>query len=187
MLAIEKKTKGHEGKCTPNVLPCRINHNGPVDASKRYWNPIQTPGKYIHSQLNNFQLTRRFVDEKTTAYFRGRKLHGKKVKVPEGYRGVVLSSTDRILPKSASQTEDDEGAEEEPEVKVMEEQSDFDEIMIWGHEAVPEDAADPYVKGMDEWIGLSQQVCYFVLVELSYADGYRFIRISRTILNRNAF
>lgn len=45
MLAIEKKTKGHEGKCTPNVLPCRINHNGAVDASKRYWNPTQTSGK----------------------------------------------------------------------------------------------------------------------------------------------
>ena len=44
MLSIEKSKRYH-GKCTPNVLPCRINHNGPVDASKRYWNPTKTPGK----------------------------------------------------------------------------------------------------------------------------------------------
>ncbi|KAE8450391.1 hypothetical protein EG329_006465 [Mollisiaceae sp. DMI_Dod_QoI] len=141
MLAIERKTKDHEGKCTPNVLPCRINHNGPVDASKRYWNPTQTS------------------DGKTAAYFRGKKLYGKKLKVPEGYRGVVLSSTDRILPKpSAQATEDDQDIEEEPEVKIMEEQSNFDNIMVWGHESVPEDAADPYVKGIDEWIAFSEQV-----------------------------
>jgi hypothetical protein len=24
-------------KCTPNLLPCKINHDGPVNASERYW------------------------------------------------------------------------------------------------------------------------------------------------------
>lgn len=72
----------------------------------------------------------------------------------------MLSSTDRILPKStADTTEEDEDVEEEAEVKVMEEQSEFDHIMVWGHESVPEDAADPYVKGIDEWISFSEQVC----------------------------
>jgi ribonuclease H2 subunit C len=74
----------------------------------------------------------------------------------------VLSNTDRILPKP--QTAEDEGdMEEEPEVKVMEEQSEFDYIMVWGHESVPEDAADPYVRGMDEWIAFSEQVYTFSL------------------------
>lgn len=77
--------------------------------------------------------------------------------VPEGYKGVVVSSTDRILPRPA--VEDDEDAEQEPEVKVSEEQSEFEHIMVWGHEAVPEDAADPYVKGIDEWVAFSEQVC----------------------------
>lgn len=71
----------------------------------------------------------------------------------------MLSSTDRILPNTAQIAEDDEDVEEEPEVKVIEEQSDFDSIMVWGHEAVPEDAVDPYVKGMDEWLAFSEQVC----------------------------
>ncbi|KAE9371222.1 ribonuclease H1 small subunit [Stipitochalara longipes BDJ] len=139
MLAIEK-SKSHKSKCTPNVLPCRVNHNGPVDTSKRYWNPTRMP------------------DSKTVAYFRGRKLHGKQLKVPKGYRGVVVSSTDRILPKSKPAAEDDEEAEEEADLKIMEEQSEFDHIMLWGHEALPDEVADPYVRGIEEWIALAEQI-----------------------------
>ncbi|PMD19106.1 ribonuclease H1 small subunit [Hyaloscypha hepaticicola] len=141
MLAIEK-SKRHKGKCTTNVLPCRINHNGPVDASKRYWNPTKAP------------------DGKTVAYFRGRKLHGKQMKVPKGYRGVVISSTERILPKTAPTIEDNDVVEieEEADVKIMEEQSEFDYIMLWGHEALPDEIADPYVRGIEEWISLAEQI-----------------------------
>jgi ribonuclease H2 subunit C len=38
MLAIQS-SKHSQGKCTPNILPCRVQHNGPVNASKRFWNP----------------------------------------------------------------------------------------------------------------------------------------------------
>jgi hypothetical protein len=100
-------------------------------------------------------------DNKTISYFRGRKLHGKQLKVPNGYRGVVVSSTDRILPKGQSlvTVEDNQDAEEVPEVKVMEEQSQFDNIIVWGHEALPEDTADSYVRGMEEWIAFATEVC----------------------------
>lgn len=69
----------------------------------------------------------------------------------------MLSATDDILPKqdpAKGELEDDE----EPEVKIMEEQSVFDEIMVWGHEALM-DESDPYVRGMEEWIGFAEQVC----------------------------
>lgn len=74
----------------------------------------------------------------------------------------MVSSTDRILPKTtlAPETiEEDEEVEVEPDVKVMEEQSQFNEIMIWGHESLPEDTADPYMKGIEEWISFAEQVC----------------------------
>ncbi|PGH02971.1 hypothetical protein AJ79_07508 [Helicocarpus griseus UAMH5409] len=29
---------------TPNILPCRIHHEGPVDVSTRYWNPVVDKG-----------------------------------------------------------------------------------------------------------------------------------------------
>lgn len=117
-----------------------------------------------------------FVDNKTISYFRGRKLHGKQLRVPKGYRGVVLSSTDRILPKELSSVmvEDDQDTEETPEVKVMEEQSEFEDIMVWGHEALPEDTSDPYVRGIEEWIAFAREVCYSSLTVLS--NNHRFIR-----------
>ena len=144
----------------PNVLPCRINHNGPVDASKRYWNPTTAPGNKHTEML--VSCTDVHADGKTVAYFRGRKLHGKQMKVPKGYRGVVVSSTDRILPKTAPPIEDDDVVEieEEVDVKIMEEQSEFDHIMLWGHEALPDEIADPYIRGIEEWIALAEQVCF---------------------------
>ncbi|KAH8678892.1 ribonuclease H2 non-catalytic subunit-domain-containing protein [Tricladium varicosporioides] len=136
-----QKSKLHKGKCTPNVLPCRVHHNGPVNASKRYWEPRSTS------------------DGKTIAYFRGRKLHGKQLKVPKGYRGIVLASTDKILPKeSHSSSTEHEDAENEVDIKLLEEQAEFDEIMVWGHEMVPDKTTDPYVRGMEEWLTFAEQI-----------------------------
>jgi ribonuclease H2 subunit C len=100
------------------------------------------------------------TDGKKVSYFRGRKLHGRRVKVPEGYKGVILSSTDRKLPKDPQTMDEDEAdeAEEPLEVGVIAEQSQFDELMIWGHEVVPDETADPYIRAVEEWISLAEQV-----------------------------
>jgi ribonuclease H2 subunit C len=80
------------------------------------------------------------------------------LKIPVGYKGVVLSATNDVLPnKELAKAETEEDEEEKPEVKIMEEQSAFDEIMVWGHEAVM-DESDPYVRGLEEWIGFAEQV-----------------------------
>ncbi|KAK0119823.1 hypothetical protein ONS95_011255 [Cadophora gregata] len=157
MLALER-SKTYRGKCTPNVLPCRINHNGAVNTSRRYWNPTAQP------------------DGKTIAYFRGRKLHGKVLKVPSKYRGVVVEKTERVLPRAPVQTQNDqvEGEEEEeedeePEVKVMEEQAGFEEIVVWGHEMIPDGMADPYVRGLEDWIAFAESIHSFDLVETKKA------------------
>ncbi|EKD18326.1 uncharacterized protein L3040_004719 [Drepanopeziza brunnea f. sp. 'multigermtubi'] len=144
MLALEK-SESHRGKCCPNVLPCRINHNGAVNTAKRYWNPTSQP------------------DGKRVAYFRGRKLHGKTLTLPENYRGVVVSTTERVLPQETpggeEQGDEPEGErEEEPEVKILEEQSGFQEMVVWGHEVLPDGTADPYVRGVEEWIGFAEQI-----------------------------
>ncbi|EON60841.1 hypothetical protein W97_00051 [Coniosporium apollinis CBS 100218] len=141
-----QSAKGHKGVCTPNVLPCRINHNGPVDASERYWQPKTDD------------------DGKTTAYFRGRKLRGRAVKIPDGYRGTVLNTTDKLLPQaqiprepSSSAPEEDEEDDEQPaEVKVAEEVASFDEIVVWGHDVLPDGTDDPYTRGVAEWIAFAE-------------------------------
>lgn len=69
--------------------------------------------------------------------------------------------TDRVMPAQkdayGSVTEDMDNEPKEP-VKVLEEQSTFDEFMVWDHEAVPA-ADDPFVKGVEEWLKLAEAVC----------------------------
>ncbi|KAK0645496.1 ribonuclease H2, subunit C [Cercophora newfieldiana] len=131
-------------KATPNLLPCRINHNGsiePVDSS--FWDP------------------RTGDDGASTVYFRGRKLHGKTVKLPEGYRGVVASAAPKEEEKRTSDVEvvdlvDDEQSRT-PQA-ALNVQAEFDEMVVWGHEATAEATADPYVRGMEEWLTLAEQI-----------------------------
>ncbi|MCJ1395390.1 hypothetical protein MMC18_008274 [Xylographa bjoerkii] len=144
-------------KLTPNILPCRINHSGPVNASKRYWNVEE--------------------DEKSRkmAYFRGRKLLGREVKLTDSYRGVIVCETDRALSQSecpnasglvaeaattaTSTAEDEEDRDEEEDevepIKVLEEVATFDEIVVWGHEQVPGEE-DVFVRGVQEWIAFAE-------------------------------
>ena len=41
--------------------------------------------------------------------------------------------------------------------RLMEEKGTFQEIVVWRHEAVPEEG-DVYVKGMEEWIAFAEAV-----------------------------
>lgn len=85
-------------------------------------------------------------------------MNAKTLKVPEGFRGAVLSSTDQILPRPQVDQDEEEDAEDVPEVGIVEEEAEFDEVMVWGHETLPDDTADPYVRGIEEWIAFAQQV-----------------------------
>ncbi|KAI9798034.1 MAG: hypothetical protein M1835_005037 [Candelina submexicana] len=152
MLTVKSKQRASI-TCIPNVLPCRIDHNGPVNASERYWAPTKD------------------CNGRETSYFRGRKLQGRSVKIPEGYRGTVVGTTEHqlsdngnmdrvsdVTSKDVRLSEDDkEGDEmEAQDTKVLEENASFDEIVVWGHEAVPETESDPYIRGLDEWIAFAE-------------------------------
>ncbi|KZF23256.1 ribonuclease H1 small subunit [Xylona heveae TC161] len=150
MLAI-KRTKSESSNCSPNILPCRINHNGSLNASSRFWAPKTED------------------DEKMSAYFRGRKLVGRALKVPEGYEGIVAASKGERLPHNhgieprrtsvgimLDEGVDEEGEEDIPPTKILEQQASFDELIIWGHEAEPDEGSDAYLKGIQEWIQFSE-------------------------------
>lgn len=94
----------------------------------------------------------------------------------------MVSSTDRILPKEVPAQgviTDEEDAEEVPEVKIMEEQATFDQVIVWGHETLPDETADPYVRGMEEWIAFAEHVCSLRYFWIAEADYGRFIRTHR--------
>lgn len=145
MLAIHSTNT--DKQVTPNVLPCAIKHNGPVSAEERYWNPSTEQ------------------DGTTTAFFRGRKLRGKKIPLPEGYEGAVLQKTDKklVAKPSIPIPGDEDGADhlrapKEIETLMMNRHATFEEIIVWDHEAVPE-SSDVYVKGIEEWVGFAEAVC----------------------------
>ena len=89
-------------------------------------------------------------------------MHGKAMKIPDGYKGVILSSTDQKLPKEPqipAEGEELDDNEEFEDVGILEEQAEFDELMVWGHEAQPDECTDPYVRSVEEWIAFAEQVC----------------------------
>ncbi|KAF1841224.1 uncharacterized protein K460DRAFT_380933 [Cucurbitaria berberidis CBS 394.84] len=138
-------------KCTPNLLPARINHNGPINNAQQYWKP-ETDSK-----------------GKQHAFFRGRHLHGTALPLPANYTGAILHVTDKTLPHSQAPGNNDgadgddvEEADEEEslpvEVKIAEQIGEFDEMVVWGHGGEVDGAQDVFVRGMQEWVGFAESM-----------------------------
>lgn len=94
------------------------------------------------------------------------------MQLPKGYCGVVArkmktSQTQAQMAGKMMQMQREVGAEiedeeeeeegESVETREMEVEGTFEKVVVWGHEAVPEDE-DVYVKGMEEWIGFAEGV-----------------------------
>ncbi|KAK3687239.1 ribonuclease H2 non-catalytic subunit-domain-containing protein [Podospora appendiculata] len=124
----------NDKKSTPHLLPCRVHLDAPVAQVQSFWEPRQAE------------------DGTSTAYFRGRKLCGKTVKLPDGYRGVVAAKADD------DSTRRDPEDDEKPETGSLQVEAEFDDMVIWNHEVAPDVAADPYVRGMEEWLALADQI-----------------------------
>jgi len=137
MLAISKSSAADTTSI--NILPCRINHDGPTKVTKRYWQP------------------RTEADNTRTAHFRGRRLRGRVVKVPGQYQGLVLKASDRTIIEPVLPAEDDDEPELREPVKVVEEVSTFNEMTIWGHDQIPA-SDDPLIKGVEEWISFAEAI-----------------------------
>ena len=164
MLAITKESKKSTRRVTPNILPCRINHSGPISITSTHWNPTTTTSTSTTSTSTK-QPT-------PTAYFRGRKLLGRRLRVPEHYTGYLLQKTDNLIPQKATSKPhgyiasdelngvdgmlaDDELGE--TKVKAMECVAGFDDVIVWGHDQVPGED-DEYGRGMEEWMAFAEAV-----------------------------
>lgn len=103
------------------------------------------------------------IDEKHVVNFRGRKLQGKTVRVPEGYTGVVVQLPDKEeeveTVKKAFRVDDNSESDDQVAETEARKMAGFDEIMIWEHGQMPDASSDPYMKGMQEWIAFAQTVC----------------------------
>ena len=109
------------------------------------------------------------ADENLEAYFRGRKLKGRAVKVPGGYAGSICSKVNKGSEAGEETTrgregngeeleeQEEEDSEEEGEVQELQEVASFDKIVLWGHESLVE-GDDSFVKGVEEWVGFAEAV-----------------------------
>ena len=68
-------------------------------------------------------------------------------------------------PKADEMPEDDDVVEVDmsaPEMGAMEITAEFDNVVVWGHEAIADATADPYVRGVDEWLNVANKVSFTV-------------------------
>ncbi|EPS36078.1 hypothetical protein H072_10496 [Dactylellina haptotyla CBS 200.50] len=137
-----------------NILPCRIKYTGPASSSRQFWNPTSEQAQEANDGTPG--------GETHTSYFRGRKLVGTKLVVPDGYQGRVLNppSNEPLTGNQKREVlyqddEDDEGDEIE-EAAQWTTESSFSEIMVWGHELAVDGSQDGVVKGLEEWMGMSK-------------------------------
>ncbi|KAK4159784.1 ribonuclease H2 non-catalytic subunit-domain-containing protein [Cladorrhinum sp. PSN259] len=149
VLAIKPSSASETQKITPHLLPCAIKHSGSIGpVSSSYWNPLNSG------------------DGKQTSYFRGRKLTGKTVSLPAGYKGVVAVAE----ASTAEQQKEDEMVESEVEIvdlekeesNTLEVEGEFDEVVIWAVEGggASEVMGDDnvYVRGVEEWVKVAGAV-----------------------------
>jgi hypothetical protein len=163
MLGIKSDAPSHP-KTTAHLLPCRVHYDGPVEPAQSYWSPTQKDGKLIGNPSWEQKLNYSIIDGTRVAYFRGRKLLGKTVKLPEGYRGVVVE-TETPPPATAEPEQDvvDLGKDEVEErvaLASLETKAEFEEFVVWGHEAMADATSDPYVR-IEDWTRLAEQVRLF--------------------------
>lgn len=103
----------------------------------------------------------RLSDGSSVAFFRGRRLEGKTLKLPDEYRGVLLEREEKTETKNGTEQQVevvDLEADEEDEAEKMQTVREFDEVVVWGHETIADTEDDPYVRSIEEWLQLSDQV-----------------------------
>ncbi|KAL2258912.1 hypothetical protein VTK26DRAFT_7592 [Humicola hyalothermophila] len=141
MLSLETKSSlGETAKTTAHLLPCRIHHDGPVEPAQPFWEP-------------------KVGDNGTsTAYFRGRRLQGKTVKLPDGYRGVVATTS--LAEEQPRRPEEEEVIDLEAMMPqgTFKVEAEFDDVVVWGHEATADASVDPYLRGTEEWLALAEKI-----------------------------
>ncbi|KAK0712271.1 ribonuclease H2, subunit C [Apiosordaria backusii] len=139
ILHLDSASSSHK-KTTAHLLPCKIHHTGPVEPTQSFWDP----------------RTSESSSDTKEAYFRGRKLKGKPLALPEGYKGVVAVSS---LPDQNGDA-DVIDLEKDGHGK-LEVQAEFDEVVVWGHESLADAAADGYVRSLEEWVGVAGAIHSF--------------------------
>lgn len=92
------------------------------------------------------------------------------MRIPAGYRGVVgarrASSQEQAQERQEPAEVIDVDADADEQAAQRQQKAtgglavlaEFDEMVVWGHHSVPDTTADAYVRSMDEWLAVAEQV-----------------------------
>jgi ribonuclease H2 subunit C len=161
-------------KATPHLLPCHIHHDGSVEpVAEQFWAPTTS------SSTNKTTDSTNTDTDKKTAYFRGRKLQSRTLRLPPDYRGIVAVPPPKQTEEDEQEVDTVDLTNESPsgaksgDMRVL---AEFEEVVVWNHEgdgADKEGEGDPYVRGVEEWLGIAEQVRKFYGL-LGLANSGRF-------------
>jgi ribonuclease H2 subunit C len=76
----------------------------------------------------------------------------------EGCRGVLAATSATQEPPRRPEEAEVIDLDAEIPQGTLQVQAEFDEMVVWGHEAAVDGAADPYLRGVDEWLALADKV-----------------------------
>ncbi|XP_039070465.1 ribonuclease H2 subunit C-like isoform X1 [Hibiscus syriacus] len=113
-------------------LPCYIKFNGPCSVSQ-----------YFKPKLKGKDIDGLTVKE---AHFRGRKLQGTTISLPNGYSGFVLTKKTSGKRKACDVSEENSN---NWEMKAM-----FDELTYWNHDSLPS-KDDPFLRSF-HWFAVAE-------------------------------
>ncbi|KAK8650315.1 hypothetical protein V6N13_139960 [Hibiscus sabdariffa] len=113
-------------------LPCCIKFNGPCSVSQ-----------YFKPKLKGMEIDGLAVEE---AHFRGRKLQGTTISLPNGYSGYVLAKKISGKRKSCDASE---GNSDNWETKA-----NFDKLTYWNHDSPPS-KDDPFLRSF-HWFAVAE-------------------------------
>ncbi|KAJ2822587.1 hypothetical protein IWW50_004149, partial [Coemansia erecta] len=117
-----------------HLLPCSIDHDGPVKSSTYFIPQPQTK------------------DSTFETAFRGRQLHGRSIELPEGYSGHVVV-------ECVSENTNDIAFEENDGCAQLELRSteQFDRFTVWEHDRLPMPDDDEVISAL-AWIQVANSI-----------------------------
>ena len=131
-----------------HVLPCHVAYDGPSKVSQCFKPRIDPADQTI-----------------STGSFRGRKLRGRTIPLPNNYSGIKLigvAYSGHVFRPGDSSTRFDQrkygDEEDEVETTNWDGGERFDSITVWEHQALPESKEDHWIRGIEEWITISDAV-----------------------------
>ena len=150
---IRLKESSSEKEIAAHVLPCHIAYDG-ISKVSDYFRPQADPNDQTRS----------------ACAFRGRKLCGRTISLPDGYLGIMArrASTEighifRAMEPTTQFAEPrcaDENDDEDIDVEKTNWQSEekFDKLTIWEHQAIPDEKQDQWIRAIEEWVAMADVV-----------------------------